>query len=140
VAAASSTPAIIAGGTANLFAYFGQDAIPQGYIDLDTGSGDGVSAGDLTFLAGGGTDVFFVFHPVNGASATLSGLPGPDTATPRLEDCASAHMHFTDTYPIGPGDYVCVRTDRGRLSLVRVESVDDDSSPYRVSIRFITWE
>ena len=140
MAPASLTPGIRIEGAVNLFAHFGHEPIPEGYIDLDTGASIAPLSGDLVFLAGGGTDLFFFFHPVNGASAASMGVPGPENPTPWLEDCAQADWRFTDTYPIGPGDYVCVLTDEGRLSLVWVESADDDSNPYRVGIRFVTWE
>src|SRR3990170_2456983 len=46
-ATASHTPGIRAEGSADLFANFGYEAIPEGYIDLDTGAVGTPVTGDL---------------------------------------------------------------------------------------------
>ena len=142
-ATASPTPGIRAEGTANLFAdNVDMQPISDGYIDLDTGAVNTPLLGDLLFLASYGTDLFFGLMPVNGASGAWRNLTGPGTPTPRLEDCARPVEFTAADLPIGLGDYVCVRTNGGRLSLVSVESVDVDTvTPlFRVGIHFVTWE
>jgi hypothetical protein len=116
--------------------------IPEGCIDLDTGTVGTPLTGDLQFLASYGTELFFGLTPINGASGTWRDLTGAGTLTPALEDCARALEFTTAELPIGLGDHVCVRTSEGRLSLVSVPSVDVDTiTPlFRMDIHYQTWQ
>jgi hypothetical protein len=116
--------------------------IPEGYIDLDSGAVSTPISADLVFLASYGTDLFFGLTPVNGASGTWRDLTGPGTPSPSLTDCARAMEFTTAELPIGLGDYTCVRTNEGRLSLLWVDSVDVDTiTPlFGIGIQFVTWE
>jgi hypothetical protein len=130
-------------GSASLFADNVElQPIPEGYIDLDSGAVSSPVTADLVFLASYGTDLFFGLTPVNGASGTWRNLTGPGTPSPSLEDCARAVEFTTADLPIGLGDYVCVRTNEGRLSLLSVDSVDVDTiTPlFGIGIQFVTWE
>jgi hypothetical protein len=116
--------------------------IPEGYIDLDSGAVSTPLTADLVFLANYGTDLFFGLMPVNGSSAAWRNLTGPGTPSPSFEDCARAVEFTAADLPIGLGDYACVRTNEGRLSLLSIDSVDVDTTTplFGIGIQFVTWE
>ena len=140
-AAASATRGIWTLGSVNLFADPGGTAIPDGYVDLDTGATGPTHVGDLVYLVLDRTDALYVLRPVNGASAVPMGTPGTQTPVPLLEDCAQAEGRLsTADVPAGStGAFLCVLTNEGRSSLVRIDWVDE-LGPYSLRIRFVTWE
>jgi hypothetical protein len=112
--------------------------IPQTYVvDLDRGvvlDSNHLAGGDIWFEAATATARYF--SPYGGGS--LSAPMG--TLAPGLSGCQSAN-YSTNRIAIGDlpvGTYVCVHTDEGRYSQVRIESLVGPS-PGTLSISFTTW-
>ena len=141
--APTSYPTVRVQGSGTLLAVWGDEAIPEGYVDLDSGVFGQSYGADLEFLVGGGTDTWPVLLPVDGSIATFMGVPAHGTPAPSFADCDRARNLFLPTLlPLwGPvtGGYACVLTGEGRLSLVQIDAVPD-YGPYAVSISFVTWE
>jgi hypothetical protein len=141
--AATSYPTVRVQASGTLLAVWGDEAIPEGYVDLDSGAFGESHGADLEFLVGGGTDTWPILLPLGGSAATFMGVPAQGTPAPSFTDCDRARDLFLPTLlPLwGPvtGGYVCVLTGEGRLSLVQIDAVPD-YGPYSVSISFVTWE
>jgi hypothetical protein len=130
-------------GTAVLFAdNTERQPIPEGYIDLDTGTVGDPAAGDLVFLVGCGTDCFYSLMAVNGASGAAMGFKAPGTRTPTLDDCPRVADLMAANFVVGIGLRLCALTNEGRYSLVWIESADGSATlpGHQLGILFQTWE
>jgi len=111
--------------------------IPQTYIvDLDQGvvvDNAHQDQGDFWFEAATPTERYIT--PWNGTQIALVG-----TLTPGLSGCQSA-SYSSNKIPIADlpvGTYVCVQTNEGRYSQVRIEA-PVGPSPGTLSISYTTW-
>jgi hypothetical protein len=137
----SPTPEFRAEGTALLYAdNIEMQPIPEGYIDLDTGTVGDPVAGDLVFLVGCGSDCFPGLMAVNGAAGARMGFKAPGTPTPRLEDCAEVTDFTAADFVVGIGLRLCLLTNEGRYSLVWIESTGFTYPRDQLAILFQTWE
>jgi len=110
--------------------------VPQALIDLDTGTPQPESS-DLEFEVTAGSDIFYLFAPVNGAQL------GPVTEDePGFDGCLRMQSEFTEDahVEVATGDYFCVLTNNGHTAQVKVETYNP-LGPYvlALEVSFITW-
>lgn len=107
--------------------------IPQTYLfDLDRGA---VTEAGADFWFQAETRDLLYIVPRNGA---LMGVG--DRSNRGQRGCASARLSRdrVSLRDVPPGSYVCVKTDRGRVSQFRVNSISS-GSPKTLSIGYTTW-
>lgn len=110
---------------------------PNSYLDLDTGSVIDNTDADIALIVSGGTSLFSVLQPINGAKGSL--LTGTENIS--LDNCGQ-HLEtlVTNNIPdFSPGRYICVLTNQGRLALVEIGKVtSSENSTISVHLKFMT--
>jgi hypothetical protein len=110
--------------------------VPEALIDLDTGATKS-SRSDLEYEVSAGSMIFADLAPINGAW-----LKPLDKVEPGYEGCLNVLDDFSnfDHVEFFRGQYICVLTNDGHMSQVKVES-GMPLGPYvlAVQLSFITW-
>lgn len=112
----------------------GSLSIKQTYMaDLDRGRVTSDSTADIWFQAKTAKDRYIT--PRNGAQIALAGKRAQGRAgcaRMRLSNRRVSLRHAT------PGNYLCVRTNAGRYSEIRINSIG--RSPGKLNIKYHTWQ
>jgi len=120
--------------------FFSHPAVAlEAMLDLDTGTFDLESA-DLFFCPSGGSDTFYYYCEVNNSKIREYGVALQEVKEPTFKDCSSVmspHEVTNDSEPV----YVCVITNQGNVSRVKLEKRDPIRGVSAAEeISFITWE
>lgn len=110
---------------------------PAAYLDLDMGVTGDVTTGDISFTVSGGSTLFNLLQPVNGAMAGSAGVSEPGLAGCRrmLESLSEGSIP-----EVTSGNHVCVLTNQHHLSQLQIDEVRSVSGGGGdVQVTFITW-
>lgn len=115
---------------------------PEAYLNLDNGvrgdaMGGDYSGADVKFIISG-TQLVYIFAPVNGAVAKLMGA-----AEPGYTGCkqAAGSLSAGSISSMAASNYICVKTNKDRYSQVRIEAIEAIASGIgSIRLGFITWE
>jgi hypothetical protein len=82
-----------------------------------------------------------MLQPANGARAAYLGTIIESTPEAPIAECLQASDALTTAsiQAVLPGAYICVLTNQGRLSLLRIDSVEG-YGPNSLRVTFATWE
>ena len=91
-------------------------------LDLDTGAMLDGSAADLALVVSGGTTLFNVLEPVNGANALSAG-----TEEISVEDCRqrAASLSSGSIPEVFAGNHLCILTNQDQWALVTIDKVSN---------------
>lgn len=106
------------------------------WIDLDTGAYNPGNGGDLYFGEDANTQAFHL-QPMSPATAANAGV-----AEQRYATCASPRT-TADMIPLTQlpaNSIVCVRTDEGRVSAVKITGTSDGPNGRDLHVTYVTWE
>ncbi len=134
---ATNTPACQS-GTVTLSADYDYEPpdTPDAYLDLDTGTVGNTIDSDIKFIVSGGSDMFNVLYPVNGALASSMGVdePGFDRCKDSVDSLADWNIP-----EVFPDNYLCVLTNQGRLAQLQIDVVNP-LGPGSLQVSFTIWE
>lgn len=92
----------------------------EAYLDLDTGDVLNNADADIALIVSGGTTLFNVLQPTNGAKVRSMGLEEMS-----LENCRQRIESLsTHNIPeVTAGNHLCVLTNQGRLAILTIDEV-----------------
>ncbi len=96
---------------------------PESYLDLDKGRVFDNTDADIALIVSGGTNLFNVLQPINGAKK--SKLSGKEDMS--LDDCKQ-HLEDLSTGNIPdfpPGKQICILTNQGQFALITIDKVSN---------------
>ena len=106
-------------------------------LDVDTGQAVGDAAGDIELRVSGGSTVFNILKPVNGAQAKFVGTTGPDEPA-----CLASLPEMTDhNIPeVAAGGYLCLLSNESRLARLSIKEVGRTAEgTVEVQLEFTSW-
>lgn len=108
----------------------------EAYLDLDKGNVFDNADADITLILSGGTSLFNVIQPINGAKAESAGIQALS-----INDCKPRIKNLsTNNIPeVVPGNHLCILTNQGRFALVSISKVTNpEEGITSVQISFMT--
>lgn len=136
VSSVTPTPSIIQSGAVPLFAIAATPS-PDAYLDLDSGAVKDVSNADVQLVLSGGTQMVYSLLPTNGALAKSMGNTEPGYAGCKGADSSLSSGSIPE---VAVGKYVCIKTNKGRYSQLRFDTVEAVvSNNGGVRVTFTTW-
>lgn len=106
------------------------------WVDLDSGAYSPANGGDVYFGEDANTQAFYL-QPM--AQVTMANV---GSVTPDYSTCAAART-TANTIPLTQlpaNSVVCVRTDEGRVSAVKINGTSDGPNGRDLHISYTTWE
>lgn len=110
---------------------------PESKLDLDEGNIRDNADADIALIVSGGTGLFNVLQPINGAhKSTLAGKKDMS-----LGDCKQhlENLATTNIPDFPTGERICILTNRGQLALIEIGKVTNpDRGVTSIQMNFVT--